>query len=137
MRKYRAIPINGKDFVYGWYVPVGEKCFMFGKDIITPEIFVSTKPPLSSVGVIEVIPETVGQSTGLKDKDGEDLDWWEDDLFKLYGQSSLSKIIQLEGCYYFENIVTRGRNLCGKAVHWFYLPKKIGTILTHPELKNK
>ncbi len=65
MRQDRGIPIDGKDFVYGWYferagatyiIPITDKYH-------TPASFVLT--------FVQVIPETVGQSTGLKDKNKE------------------------------------------------------------------
>ena len=58
MRPYRAIPVGGKDFVYGSYTHVHD---VDGNPSIIPtgkNVFVS------------VIPETVGQSTGLHDKNG-------------------------------------------------------------------
>ena len=67
MRNYRGIPIGGKDFfVYGWYferaggsyiIPITDKYH-------TPASFVLTFVP--------VIPESVGQATGLKDKNGKE-----------------------------------------------------------------
>lgn len=65
-RKYRGIPIDGKDFVYGWYfqragasfiIPISDKYH-------TPASFVLT--------FVQVIQETVGQSTGLK-KNGKEI----------------------------------------------------------------
>lgn len=43
------------------------------ENIKSPEFFVSTKPPLSSIPVIEVIPETVGMFTGKLDKNGKEI----------------------------------------------------------------
>ncbi len=77
MKPYRAIPIDGKDFVYGWYV----KCR--GEHYILP--LHNSDDPESSFderwiqegadedGWIEVIPETVGQFTGLKDRNGTEM----------------------------------------------------------------
>jgi len=62
MRPYRGLPIDDKDFIYGWYferagaayiIPITDKYH-------TPASFVLT--------FVQVIPETVGQQTGLKDK---------------------------------------------------------------------
>ena len=58
MRQYRAIPIGGKDFVYGWYVERNGHATIYPLD------------PYQK-GHYAVIPETVGQSTGLKDKNGK------------------------------------------------------------------
>ena len=125
MRPYRGLTKEGK-WVFGWYVPVGEKTFIFGKDVISPEIFVSTKPPLSSVGVIEVIPKTIGQSTGLKDKNGKDLDWWEGDVFEIHGRKTLFRITEEGGCYWFRSDITKERFPCYQAIEWAKLPCKLG-----------
>jgi len=58
MRPYRGIPVGGKDFVYGWYCKWGRRHY-----ILDPK---SRMHFLACF--IEVIPKTVGQSTGLKDK---------------------------------------------------------------------
>lgn len=59
--KFRGIPTYGKDFVYGSLIininEAGRKEYLIKKHI----------------GIIEVIPETVGQYTGLKDKNGIDI----------------------------------------------------------------
>lgn len=59
--KFRGIPTYGKDFVYGSLIininEAGRKEYLIKKHI----------------GIIEVIPETVGQYTGLKDKNGVEI----------------------------------------------------------------
>ena len=70
------------------------------------------------------------QSTGLKDKEGVDLDWWEGDLFKHL--SGLCVIKWHEGGLYMHG--AGGWSPAGDAPHWAVLPEKIGNIHTHPEL---
>ena len=67
MRQYRAIPIDGKDFVYGWYVYRHESDWD-GHDKYIHQIHTKEWNEF-----IEVIPETVGQSTGRKDKNGKEI----------------------------------------------------------------
>ena len=65
-RPYRAIPIDGKKFVYGWYFEILETSYiLYAGDISYDEDFVIG-------GFIEVIPSTVGQQVGLKDKHGRE-----------------------------------------------------------------
>lgn len=65
-RHYRGIPINGKDFVYGDLIHSNS-----GRTAIIPTIEINPEVAWKKLvlqPVIEVIPETVGQFTGLKDK---------------------------------------------------------------------
>ena len=59
--KFRGIPTYGKDFVYGSLIininEAGRKEYLIKKHI----------------GIIEIIPETLGQYTGLKDKNGVEI----------------------------------------------------------------
>ena len=72
MGKYRGRRKDNGEWVKGYYIKDG-KCHY-----IYPRI-----RKCSFLGnFIAVIPETVGQSTGLKDKNGVDLDWWEGDTLK-------------------------------------------------------
>lgn len=57
---------NGK-WVYGYYVYDG----VSGKSFIISEIEETEKEGLARVLMYEVIPETVGQYTGLKDRNGK------------------------------------------------------------------
>ncbi len=68
----------------------------------------------------------IEQFTGLKDKNGKDLDWWEGDLFETI--DSTFKIIQDLGCFWFVSVVNNRRILCKDTLYWGELPNKIGTI---------
>ncbi|KKM25496.1 hypothetical protein LCGC14_1594370 [marine sediment metagenome] len=79
MRNYRAIPISkpikSENFVYGWYVDVSAHD--------DPEeahrIVVQLK---NGIVYIPVIPETVGQQVGIKDKNGKEIDWYAGDIIQ-------------------------------------------------------
>ena len=77
------------------------------------------------------------QFTGLLDKNGVDLDWWEGDMFKHPSTDYLMVIVFEDGCFWFrvsENV----RYMCYHIINnWTSLPEKIGTIHTHPELLEK
>ena len=82
MRQCRAQPIDpeqaGPDgFVYGWYckidgISLNKKLGI--RYYIVPEIayiYLDAENERFIAGIIEVIPSTVGQDTGLKDKNGK------------------------------------------------------------------
>lgn len=81
MRPCRAIPIDGKDFVYGWYLkthnPTGDDTHWIIKDgLYATDIIIgidNNNFPKMLQGCYPVIPETVGQQVGLKDKNGKDI----------------------------------------------------------------
>jgi len=83
-RQYRGLTKGGK-WVYGWFVKIDERSFIGNKS----DVWISEydyydrqiEPTLE--GFIEVVSETVGQSTGKKDKnkkeifDGDELLLWQ------------------------------------------------------------
>ena len=119
MRPYRGIPIGGTEFVYGWlFIPTGS----IRTYIITGHL----ESNIPVIKRVEVIPETVGQSTGLKDKNGVDLDWWEGDVFEIHGRKTLFRITEEGGCYWFRSDITKERFPCYQAIEWAKLPCKLG-----------
>ena len=58
--KFRGKRIDNNEWVYGGYYEWGDKSYIIQKDIWDKDI--------NTAQMIEVIPETVGQYTGLKDK---------------------------------------------------------------------
>ncbi len=64
-KPYRAIPIDGTEFVYGWYV-FHEKHYIFESE------WISSKDSILGAA-IEVQPSTIGQQVDLKDKDGKEI----------------------------------------------------------------
>lgn len=71
-RQFRGIRVDNREWVYGWYL---EHPFSDNPTTFVPCIVHDERP-------YQVMPETVGQYTGLTDKNGKDLDWWEDDLLR-------------------------------------------------------
>ncbi len=82
MRQYRGLTKDGKDFVYGWYVEAEDyykkkrHFIVLSNSQFYPFVDGEEKviePREYSVNIVEVIPETVGQYTGLKDKKGTEI----------------------------------------------------------------
>lgn len=76
----------------------------------------------------EVIPETVGQYTGIKN--GKELDWWEGDVLSHFGR--LFVIIKEQGCFWLQDTRTKHRIPCFEAINWE--SEVICNIHENPEL---
>jgi len=118
MRPYRGIPIGGKEFVYGWYVHLSviEKHFIVPSD---STISICAKHGKGHFGTIEqtgnycwpceVIPETVGQQVGLKDKNV-----YADDIITFYPIDRSTGVLQTARVCYDE----RRTAFCVKSKAW-------------------
>lgn len=135
MRPYRAIPIDGKDFVYGWYCNLAGLSYI-AKYPVGAGIIEGKK---SIGGWIQVITSTVGQQIGLKDKNGKGLDWWEGDIVKDTRSFTSKKerfyeIVFMQGCFWLKSIHGNLCLTCECLTPFLHTFNKIGTIHTHPEL---
>ncbi len=61
--KYRGLTVDTKKWVYGWYIERYD----------TMSFIINSSPTCDADNMIEVIPETVGQFTGLLDKNGKEI----------------------------------------------------------------
>ncbi len=124
MRNYRGIPIDGKDFVFGWYIKLSSHHLIADE---TTDWDNAGEPGVIEIeGLIEVIPETVGQQIGQQDKNKKEI--YQGDIMEWYN-----------AC------VTKGQNpICRTVIKWNNLHSRyegivrtgkiIGTIHTTPKL---
>lgn len=83
----RPIEFRGKrgdrEWVEGHYCAWQNRHYITPMDSVHEDGFRGGYPSSCSLaGWYLVIPETVGQFTGLKDKNGKDVNWWEGDILK-------------------------------------------------------
>jgi len=90
----------------------------------------------TSTELSQFVPNLIPlQFTGLDDKNGKELDWWEGDIFDDAGV--LKVIVKDKGCFWFENIKSKRRIPCYDVADsygdWANDIKKVGNI-HQPEL---
>ena len=130
MKPYRAIPIDGKDFVYGWYIELGNHHLIADE---TTDWDNAGEPGVIEIeGLIEVIPESVGQQVPIKDIDNN---WmYVGDIIGLYGGEFVRQIIWNEKLCCYQAPFRDGSGLQLFTQKSLGIFKVIGNKAQHPKL---
>ncbi len=94
----------------------------------------------SGIQMDESLGDVLMQYTGLKDKNGVDLNWWEDDLLSKgsgHPNAPVGKISYNENYACWEIVGNSGTAFCTLEAAYENGWKKIGNIYQHPELLEK
>jgi len=126
--KFRGKRIDNGEWVYGDLIH-GVKSKK-GKLFILPENI--NQPGCDYLDGFDVIPESVGQFTGLTDKNGKEI--YEGDIFNL-GDKNILYIVEYFDCG-LSGRQNGNRSRVGLA-HWNDRIEVVGNIHDNPELLNK
>lgn len=107
----RTIKFRGKDFAGTWWY--GYPSLHEGNPVIHP---------LKCVGASMLVdPDTVGQFTGLTDKNGKEV--YEGDIVRYRPNNKVYQVVFKDGIFWGE-----GNNGCGCAAHFFPACEIVGNI---------
>lgn len=130
----KARPIGTrKQWVTGFYAVLGEKTVIIVNE---PEKFYDVDSGKNSHGnkIVEVIPNTICQCTGLKDKNGKLI--WENDIVNCFEAECCGKISwnESEAGFYFDVLLEDGTYEEEHIYDYEYCMMVIGNIFDNPEL---
>jgi len=114
-----------RQWVYGYFCLIEQQPFIISS---TADYSGNTRKEHSYYveRMVRVLSETVGQDTGLKDNDGNNLNWWEGDI--LSNERWIFVIVRDRGCFWAEDINRKGRHLLYEEAKTLPLAKVIGNI---------
>ena len=130
----KARPIGTrKQWVTGFYAVLGEKTVIIVNE---PEKFYDVDSGKNSHGnkIVEVIPNTICQCTGLKDKNGKLI--WENDIVNCFEAECCGKISwnESEAGFYFDVLLEDGTYEEEHIYDYEDCMMVIGNIFDNPEL---